>query len=257
MVGRTPGDKLSKKAQTKLISLLVTLLNRPEPNLRLIILHRCYLLPVQNREQALLPQLLKALNSDYPDEVAAAANAIFATYRNAELIAETIKQIIPNRRSLDIAIASLQSRLSWYGQEYLPIVKAILAVLATDPLTIILQTKLAIASLPWDELTQFFIAINNRGELHADALFLATQTLNYISRNRNRDIEEINYLETTLAASEDEKLRRIALSALIAQTNSRLGWNQERVNRLLAYRQDQSALVATAAQFTFSPDTIN
>ena len=61
---------------------------------------------------------------------------------------------------------------------------------------------------------------------------------------------------TTLAASGDENLRRLALAALMAQTNSRLGWNQTRVNRLLKYRQDKSALVAAAAQFTFPPDQI-
>jgi len=34
MVGRTPGDRLSDRTQAKLVSLLVTLLNRPEPTLR-------------------------------------------------------------------------------------------------------------------------------------------------------------------------------------------------------------------------------
>ncbi len=257
MVGRTPGDKLSAKAQTKLISLLITLLNRPEPTLRIAILQRCYQLPIKDTERVLLPQLLTAMNSSYTDEVAAAANAVFATYRNAELIAETIKQIIPNRRNLSFALGSLENRLHWYGRkEFLPIVRVILSVLAIDPLTASKRIKLAVESLPWKELAQFFIDLNNRGELHADALFIATHTLNSISRHRQRDIKEIIDLETTLATSEDEKLRRIALAALIAQTNSRLGWNQERVDKLLNYRQDTSALVAAAAQFTFPPDKI-
>ena len=62
-------------------------------------------------------------------------------------------------------------------------------------------------------------------------------------------------METTLAKSEDEKLRRLALSALV-QKSDRLGWNQERITRLFAYRQDKSILVAAAAQFTFPPDNI-
>ncbi len=42
----------------------------------------------------------------------------------------------------------------------------------------------------------------------------------------------------------------------MAQTNSRLGWNQARVDRLMNYRQDKSALVAAAAQFIFPPNII-
>jgi hypothetical protein len=73
---------------------------------------------------------------------------------------------------------------------------------------------------------------------------------------RHQAIDRLHHLEITLAASEDEKIRRLALSALLAQTTSRLGWNQERIQRLLAYRQDSSVLVAAAAQFTFPPDNI-
>ena len=256
MVGRTPGDKLSDKAQTRLISLLVTLLKRPEPTLRLNILQRCHRLPVKDSEKVLLPQLLTAMNSVYTDEVAAAANAVFATYRDTELIAQTIKKIIPKRYVLRCVIRSLQYSSSRHRREFLPIVKAILSVLAIDPLTISIQIELAVKFLPWNELTQFFIDINNRGELHADALFIATHSLNYIGAYRQKDIEEIINLEITLAASKDEKLRRLALSALIAQTNDRLGWNQARLDRLLVYRQDKSTLVAAAAQFTFPPDNI-
>lgn len=255
MVGRTPGDRLSDKAQTKLISLLVTLLNRPEPILRLAILQRCYQLPVKDARQALLPQLLSAMNSTYPDEVAAAANAVFTTYRDTQLIAETIKQIIPNRRSLSITISSLQTKLTWNRREFIPIIKAVLSVLATDPLTIILQTKLAVASLSWDELGRFLFDCSNQKILNADVVAFAFVGIKNIYQTRN-DIAEIINLETFLAKSEDEKLRRLALAALIAQTSSHLGWNRDRVNRLFVYRQDSSALVAAAAQFTFPPDKI-
>ncbi len=254
MVGRTPGDRLSVAAQTKLISLLVTLLKRPEPTLRLTILQRCYQLPVKDTQRALLPQLLKSLNSTYPDEVTAAANAVFTTYRDTEVIAETITSIIPNRRNLNIAIATLQNKLSYYTQEFFPIVKGILSVLAIDPLTVVIQIKLAVVTLSWNELAQFFIDLNNKQQLHPDALVTAVRSIESIYQRQ--DIAEIINLETTLAASEDEKLRRIALAALIAQTNSHLGWDRDRVDRLLKYRQDRSILVAAAAQFTFPPDKI-
>ena len=253
MVGRTPEHRLSDRTQAKLLFLLVTLLNRPEPSLRMSILRRCYQLPIRDTEQILLPQLLKALNSTYLDEVEAAALAIFFTYTDAQTIAQTIKNIIPNRRSLNIAIASLQNRLSWYGKDFLPIVKAILSVLAIDPLTVSLQIKLAVACFPWDELSQFFIDLNDREELHADALAIAISAV--LNSDLRSDISGIHHLETALAKSESKNLRRLALSALMVQTTS-LGWSQARVARLISYRQDESALVAATAQFTFPPDSI-
>ncbi len=254
MVGRTPVNRLSANVQARLVALLVTLLNRPEPTLRLKILQRCDQLPVRDTEQILLPELLKALNSTYLDEVKAAADAVFVTYRDAETIAETIKQIISNRRSLNMAIASLKNRLSWYGQDFLPIVRAILSELAIDPLTVSLQIKLAVASLSGNELGEFLLNLHNRGELHPDALAVAANEI--ANADHHPDLDRLHHLEITLAASEAENLRRLALAALIAQTKPPLGWNQARVNRLISYRQDSSVLVAAAAQFIFPPDKI-
>ena len=253
MVGRTPGDRLSDKAQTKLVSLLAILLNRPESTLRLTILQRCYRLPVRDSDRILLPQLLKFLTSN-PDEVKAAANAIFVTYTEAEAIAKTIERIISQRRNLEIVLSSLQYRLSNYGKDRRSIIKAVLPVLARDPITVSWQIKLAVASLDWNELEEFLIGLNNRGELHSDALVVAESAI--LHTYHRPDIDRLHNLETNLAASEDEKLRRLALSALTAQTRSRLGWNRERVARLLAYRRDSSILVAAAAQFIFPPDNI-
>ena len=253
MAGRTPGNRLSDKAQAKLVSLLVTLLNRSESTLRLSILQRCYQLPVRDTAQILLPQLLKSLSSN-PDEVKAAANAIFATYTEASIIAKAIEQIIPQRRNLDIVLSSLQSRLSNYRKDMRSLIKAILPVLAIDPITVSWQIKLAVASLCWDELKEFLIDINSRGELHSDALVVAESAI--LHTYHHQDIDSLRNLETNLAASEDEKLRRLALSALIAQTRSKLGWNRARLARLYTYRQDSSILVAAAAQFVFPPDKI-
>ena len=212
MVGRTPGDRLSDKAQTKLVSLLVTLLNRPESTLRLTILQRCYRLPVRDSDRILLPQLLKSLSSN-PDEVKAAANAIFATYTDAEAIAQTIERIISQRRNLEIVMSSLQYRLSGYGKDRRSIIKAVLPVLASDPITVSWQIKLAVASLDWNELEEFLIGLNNRGELHPDALVVAESAI--LHTYHRPDIDRLPNLETNLAKSEDEKLRRLALSALI------------------------------------------
>ncbi|MEL6495025.1 MAG: hypothetical protein AAFQ41_07855 [Cyanobacteria bacterium J06623_7] len=252
MAGRTPGYRLSESAQTKLISLLVILLNRSEPTLRLTILQRCHQLPVRDREQVLLPQLLKSLNSNYTDEVKAASNAIFTTYQDTKIIIETISHILPQRRNLNLILPSLQYRLSGYHKDEnrLEMLEALLSLLAKDPITVSWQIKIAVAALDGHKLIQFFQNLNNRGELHPDALVVAENALSAAASHP--DLEQI---ESALAVSGSELLRRLALSALTAQKN-RWGWNQSRVERLLAYRQDESILVAAAAQFIFPPEKI-
>ena len=58
-------------------------------------------------------------------------------------------------------------------------------------------------------------------------------------------------LEMILAASTDERLRMLALGALIAQSKQSSGWSDEAIARLENYRNDPSPLVAEVAQFTF------
>ncbi len=65
-----------------------------------------------------------------------------------------------------------------------------------------------------------------------------------------RDVEEVAALEAALTADPDERLRRLALAALIAQAAPPRGWDEARRERLETFRQDPSPLVAAAAQFT-------
>ena len=62
-------------------------------------------------------------------------------------------------------------------------------------------------------------------------------------------------LESVLSASNDDRLRRIALAVLITQSQTD-GWNDERMAKLATFRNDPSALVAEKAQFTLVPDPI-
>lgn len=115
VVGRLPTDKLSQNAQKSLLELLVTLLNHPDPIVRLDVLQRCFSLPVSDSEQILLPKLLQTINSRLPSESSAAANAVFATYSGkfANIVAATIKNIISKRRILRNAVESLVSIARW------------------------------------------------------------------------------------------------------------------------------------------------
>lgn len=129
--------------------------------------------------------------------------------------------------------------------------RAILEVLAEDPLTTCLQVKLAVCILPWDELATFFQQLASQGKMHAEAVLIAIHGIK--SATYRNDANELVQLEQLLAPSEDENLRCIALTALITQSQV-LGWNSERISRLYAFRNDTSPMVAEKAQFTFLPD---
>ncbi|BDA70639.1 hypothetical protein CAL7716_048050 [Calothrix sp. PCC 7716] len=134
----------------------------------------------------------------------------------------------------------------------LPTARAVIEAMREDPLTVTLQVSLAVYALPWEELATFFQQLALEGKMHYEVLFRAVQGLEKIS-SRN-DINELIHLEEILAPSDDEKLRCIALAALITQSKVQ-GWNDELKQRLYAFRNDPSPMVAEKAQFTLLFDT--
>jgi hypothetical protein len=253
VVGRIPADKLSPIAQRRLLELLRTLLIHPDPLVRLDVLQRCYQLPVQDPEQIILPKLLQAINSPLPDESSAGSNALFNTYsgRFAPVVGDAIKSILGNRRALQTLVGVLVNALSWRREQLLPIVRAVLEVMESDPLTKCLQVELAIPALPWQELAMFFQKLVASEQMHPEVLWTAVSGI--VQVDRRNDANELIQLEEILSASDDDRLRRIALAGLISQSQTD-GWNSERRERLYTFRNDPSPLVAEKAQFTLLPD---
>ncbi len=251
IVGRIPTDRLSPDAQRLMLSLLATLLTHPDPLVRLDVLRRCVQLPVADPEQILLQKLLEAMNSLLPDECEAAAKAVFATYSgpHAHIVGDAVKGLITNRRALQTTVQALQAALTWSRGQLLPTARAVLEALATDPLTASLRVELATYALPWNELTALLTQAAV-GEMHAETLFIAVQAIAHATSRS--DAADLVHLEAALAKSSDERLRRLAFAALVAQSQSS-GWNDERLVRLRSYRADPAPLVAAAAQFTLPP----
>jgi HEAT repeat protein len=249
-VVRIPADGMSAQAQQRLLALLSTLLAHPLTEVRVATLERCVLYPISDHQHVLLASLLKAMNSRFPDEVAQAARAVFAIYTNHDpaLIGDTLRALLSNRRSLRTVIYTFTSSLSYARSRFLPTTRAILSVLSEDRLTLGLQISLIFDGLPWEEVATELI--KRVDYLHADALEHAASMIHQSSR---RPDAELDSLEATLAASDDERLRRLALSALVAGASRPTGWSKERIARLQTYQQDPSPLVAEAAQFTFEP----
>jgi hypothetical protein len=250
MVGRIPSNSLSTSSQTKLLNLLATLLQHPDPLVRIDVLRRCVSLPVADPMRQLQSPLIQRLTSIFPDESLAAAQAFFATYSgvDVEVVATTVQKILPDRRSLQTTINALQSQAQWRRSQLLPTIRAVLAVLTTDSLVSSLSWKLAIAALPPAELIDF--AKSSIQTLLPETLWYAVTAISQLTSYYK--LNDLITLETALLAQEDAGLRRLALAALVAQVQVD-GWNSDRRLRLTQYQNDPVAFVAAAAQFIFPP----
>jgi hypothetical protein len=255
------GEHLALKAQQRLMHLFALLLARPESDVRAAVLRGCTRLPAADEEHMLLRHMLKAMDADDEEICTAAASAIFGTCvaSDASAISQAIARLLPNRRALMGILPVLQQTLALSRYQLIPVVRAIIVALAADPLTVGLRIQLAIVSLPWDEIATMLAEAAAAGILHADALqqtctMLGTVIGGYGQAGRP-DSKEMVILEKKLATSQDERLRRIALAALITHAEESKGWNSELRARLESYRADPSILVATAAQFTLLPHT--
>jgi hypothetical protein len=187
------------------------------------------------------------MNSSIPDESNAAIAAVFAGYsgKKAALIAEAVKSLIKNRRVLERIISAITTSLHYDRHNMLLITRSIIEVLALDPILINLRVRLAAQILPASELASFVTQIIQKNELHPEALIEASASVMarsnydyYDDSDLEEEYSELEKIETLFARSNDERLRRLALSALIAQSKSTSGWNETKRSRLLNYRRD-------------------
>ncbi|GCE21383.1 HEAT repeat domain-containing protein [Dictyobacter kobayashii] len=243
-----PVNGMSLTTQRRLTNLFTILLAHPDPEVRIATLRRCASYPFRDPEHTLHARLLQMMQSELPDESTTAANAIFAIYTGNDiaLVGNAVRRLLNNRHALHNIIESFVSRLYYNRKHQLPTAQAIQAVLARDPLTISLRLKILCWSFPWPEVIQSLIAL--APELHADALVSAESLVNQLSRRPDANLAE---LEAALANQADERLRRLALAALLAQARQAKGWSDEYIQRLHTYQRDSSVLVAEKAQFTF------
>lgn len=252
-VTRIPADQLSTAGQQRLVRLLCLVLAHADATVRVAVLQRCATLPVADPDRLLEPGLLQALDTNVPDVYNAAADAIVQTYvgRDASAIGQIAAHLLSNRRALQTVVRHVELQISWQRSRFQATAGAIIASLASDPLTTSLQIRLAVPALDSGALATFFRELVTAERLHAEALMTAVRVLE--RAGTYRDNTELEQLETQLAGSPEAPLRRLALAALVAQTHPPQGWTPERVARLEQYRNDPAPLVAAAAQFTFPP----
>ena len=91
--------------------------------------------------------------------------------------------------------------------------------------------------------------LNKTSLLRVHALTAAMRGLSQLAAQQGP--ASLGPLEQSLAVSADDRLRRLALTSLVAATERNQAWSDDQLVRLMNYRQDTSPLVAGAAQFTF------
>lgn len=252
-VTRTPSERLSPKAQEKLVALLSESLASDDPEVRIAVLSRCATMPILDKKGVLYAGMLSAAQSDIPDEYAMGTRAIVSTYatRNSDKIAETIQRLMDKRRNLAASVAQIINVCRVQSNRALPSVRAALQALEKDPYTGGLQMQLAASCLPWEEFITHMRDSARKGLLHAGTLAAVVFALE--SSTTRPDAQLLHVVEEALAGEEDEMLRRIGLAALVAMSGGNRGWTAERIERLKHFRKDSSLLVASSAQFIFPP----
>ncbi len=237
-----------------LLRVAMVQLDHPDREMRRSAMRYCSRFEFKDWQGLLVPRLLEFLFAPTTDEYDAAVEAVFSVFVESEipLIIQAVRALLPNRRVLDELEDALDDSDKVDDPLVGSLVRALLPVLAKDPMTVMLRVKLACRYLPLDDLAAFFQALAENNELHAEALMGACNIFEGLAYRASQaeGATRLERLEAALAASQDERLRRLALALLRGHNRRNRGWNQQRLARLRAYRADPSLLVAAAAQFT-------
>jgi hypothetical protein len=252
---RIPADNLSETARGRLLELLLGLTAHPEPTVRVAVLQRFAVQPVPDPRHRLVERALTFLASPLPDERTVAAQAVLAvaTTTDAEGIAAAVRALLPARKPLVEWLTAVTSATAANPPRLAAVAGATLTVLQTDGLTLRWQPSLVLAAGGVSGLRTYLEQFVSRpGDLHADVLRALEQALESCAGRPDR--AELESLEAMLAGQVDERLRRLAVTALRVAARDGQGWTPARRARLERYRADGSGVVAGEAQFVFPPE---
>ena len=265
MAARTTAPRLSAEAQKNLAQMLAQLARHPEAMVRLSVLQRCIINPVQDSEMVLRDSIFAALQAEAPDEYQAAARAIFQLYpRDSETIAEAISQLMPRRRALHDVLTQFSNEVA-HNARLREAGRAVLVRLAADALCAPWRARLAVRVLNAQELRDLLGEFMQQNLLHYETLHALCDEIAPAAAANNvawwsdafqnvTHLRAPEKLETILKGNQDERLRRVALSCLVAAARDKRGWTAERCERLAQFQNDAAPLVSGAAQFTFAPE---
>jgi hypothetical protein len=249
-----------------LLQLVLLLLTHSEAQVRLNALERCQAHAIQDPEDVLGTGLQQLLSSPIPAESEAAAHTLFSTHRNSHAFVDRVYPALVTDPILlrvvhdDVYMSSVGAEDKYKHTR--ATTHAILAILATDRLSVTRRVKTMFGALPWAEIKPYLLALIP--SLHAQALVEAVSFLSSsrqstgwsyeekASWKRESDMEDLRQTEASFRMAPDERTRRLGLAILVGLSGE-AGWGNEAGERasdraaVAAYRADESVLVAEAA----------
>ena len=253
-------DQSSHETQLHVFRPVASLLEHPAREARDACRSYCAQLGVADDAHMLTPQLVSGiLAGTYADATTEqqeeAINTIGAFFgvcsaSDTEATADLMRALTPHRVALTVAVDALDDAPRFEQRRLLPVLRAAVAALVYDQLTIIKRMQLALEHLPQTELAQFLLGLSGQPALHANALYHAAEMLQTQAKRFSAD--ELEALEQSLASSDDAAMRWLAYNALLMREKKEGGWADALLARLSVYRNDPDPLVASDAQFNLS-----
>jgi HEAT repeat protein len=230
------------------LRLITLLLHHPSKMVQEQAIAQCGRLTQQDQDGILMPALLTILAERHGSNCLNIADAIFTVCREDDLLAigDVMRAKLPDREAVNIIVHALLSRDRDDRKIIISLCRLLITQLSQDPMTVKLRIDLA-KYLPREELVDFLTSLAEKNELHDHALESACELINYYRFT----MDDLAFMEASLAGHADERLRYLAFCMLKKQTSRKKGWSPEYRERLQRYRADPSLLVASAAQFTF------
>ncbi len=247
-LARMPIERATGAIRQRIVGLFLRLLDHPEPTVRVAILDRLANEPVPDPERVLLVAALAKLASAIPDERTAGLRMALAnaTEADAGTFMAAFTDLLPRRRELAEAVEEFVTQTAVLGDRQRPVRSAVLAAVEADPACALVQVRLAVATLPRDDLAGWIVRLAGTDHWHAGTQVALLEALTESSRAP----AELERLDSTLARATDPAVRWLAFR-LLEVVAGRQGWTAPRKKRLARYQADPHPAVADPATFTF------
>lgn len=259
-IGRISPEQLMPAEHEQLLRLLQTLLQHPILEVRIELLEQMVRLPILDPGRIVTPTLLTIIQRQSLAEAQAAAPAFMTicTDRDIPELQASMHMLCQDYQRLSALLpcfyvqpADRRHRVAPKTRKKftrkLAVNRALLEVPAHYPLTTMLRLRSSFKLLPIADIIQLLEQLAASNQLHAEAMMVAC---NLLKRRNSQRIthEDLAAIESALARHPDERLRRIALEAMILiDSKDDYAGTRERSELLQAFQADPSPMVAEAA----------
>ncbi|HYM26825.1 MAG TPA: hypothetical protein VET66_01645, partial [Steroidobacteraceae bacterium] len=252
-------SRSAARTRNSVLRLLAGLLRRDDAETRGVALAYSARLGFADTERILTPLLFDLVETGIAPERTAtqyeeARRALQTTVAlcpaaDATRIARLTRGLLPHRHLLQALCSALGGVSQPVERGLDQVARQMVAAMAGDPATLRLRIRLMRNALPVSQMIAGVAALARANELRLDVVMEWCAEID-AERTRLNDAELLP-VEDAWRAHHDERLRRIALSYLWARARTNRMWAPGMLERLRAFRNDRSVIVASAAAFIF------